>query len=75
VPLCDLYETIPFICIDSYTGTHPFPDKYNYSVGEISYSTMWHYQNPNNIPVYFYFAKYFKPLAEYREERINQILS
>jgi hypothetical protein len=60
VPISQLYELVIFICIKEGFGS--------IKVGDVvDWCTMKDYENIN-------FREHFKPLAEYREERINQIL-
>jgi len=62
VPINSLYGFSNFICIES-LETKLFTHK----VGDIIETTTWHYENT-------YVGEFFKPLHEFREERINQIL-
>jgi hypothetical protein len=61
VPISQLYEIVIFICIKEGLGSIKVGDL-------VDWCTMKDYENVN-------FREHFKPLAEYREERINQILS
>lgn len=60
VPISDLHEIVKFICIKE-RGEH--------KLGDIMETAMFYYELYNKE-----FPEYYVPLAEFREERINQIL-